>query len=261
MRSVHTLASVQAHCWGTSPPCLAFGTPGSSNCVCVSFTRSPSCPPWLHGHYPLHRYYEDSDSCPAPSSARQVSLIHEQALPDIPSPTTPCAPAPAMLCVPGRLGPPIRLAGYRRFFGLRSLVAVSSVASGRIEFVSQPAIGPQLYGLSVHFQLLSTPPHGDAVTFSCWRLAPPERDSHPPMHAHSQAHDCASPLALFLQDGGGRANPPVVIRGTDLTPHGSRPPKRRRTAAVQNAKHSRSISEGSIAFWQAAQRTNVRQII
>ena len=28
------------------------------------FERPPTprpCPPWLHGHYPLHRYYEDSD--------------------------------------------------------------------------------------------------------------------------------------------------------------------------------------------------------
>src|SRR6266542_6468355 len=62
----------------------------------------------------------------------------------------------------------------RRFFGLRSLLAVSSVTSGRIEFVSRLSIEPQFYGLSVHFQLLSTSPHSDAVTFSCWRLAPPE---------------------------------------------------------------------------------------
>ena len=31
-----------------------------------SFTSPPSCPPSLHGRYPLRRYYEDSDSCPAP---------------------------------------------------------------------------------------------------------------------------------------------------------------------------------------------------
>src|SRR2546423_15357605 len=39
---------------------------------------------------------------PAPE---QVSLVHQRALPDIPSPTTPCASAPAMLRLPGRLGP------------------------------------------------------------------------------------------------------------------------------------------------------------
>ena len=30
----------------------------------MGFERLPTprpCPPWLHGHYPLHRYYEDSD--------------------------------------------------------------------------------------------------------------------------------------------------------------------------------------------------------
>ena len=42
-----------------------------------------------------------------------------------------------------------------------------------------PPLGPSVYGLSFHFQLLSTPPRGDAVTFSYWRLAPPERDFHP----------------------------------------------------------------------------------
>src|SRR5438552_4279532 len=72
MRSVHTLASVHAHWGATSLPCLAFvrGTPGSLICNCVSFTLPLSCPPWLHGHYPLHSYYGDSDSCSAPSSTR-----------------------------------------------------------------------------------------------------------------------------------------------------------------------------------------------
>src|ERR1700740_1597697 len=92
MRSVHTLASVQAHFWGTSLPCLAFGTPGRGICNCVSFTLPLSCPPSLHGHYPFRCYYEDSDSCLLLLAPGQVSLIHELALSDIPSPTTPCAP-------------------------------------------------------------------------------------------------------------------------------------------------------------------------
>jgi hypothetical protein len=66
---------------------------------------------------------------------------------------------PAMLLAPGGLGQRFALLGYRQFFGLRSLLAVSSVASGRIEFGSQLPIGPQFYGLSVHFQLLSTRCH------------------------------------------------------------------------------------------------------
>src|SRR5437762_11055340 len=47
----------------------------------------------------------------------------------------------------------------------------------------------RFYRLSVHFQLLSTSPHGDAVTFRFWREAPPQRDFHPPVHALSQAHE------------------------------------------------------------------------
>src|SRR5437764_5393199 len=51
MRSVHTAASVHPQRGGISLPCLAFGTPGSCICSCVSFTLPPSCPPSLHGHY------------------------------------------------------------------------------------------------------------------------------------------------------------------------------------------------------------------
>jgi len=70
MRSVHTAASVHSHCGATSLPCLAKGTPGSLICSGISFTLPPSCPPSLHGRYPLRRYYEDSDSCPAPFSTK-----------------------------------------------------------------------------------------------------------------------------------------------------------------------------------------------
>jgi hypothetical protein len=85
----------------------------------------------------------------------------------------PCLPA-----VPGGLGHRFALFGYRRFFGLRSLLAVSSIASGRIEFVSQHLFVPQFYGLSVHFQLLSTPCHHGAVTFRYLVEAPPVKDFH-----------------------------------------------------------------------------------
>jgi hypothetical protein len=107
---------------------------------------------------------------------------------------------PAILSAPGGLGHRFALDCSRRFFGLRTLLAVSSVASGRIKFVSRPTIGPLFYGLSIHFQLLSTPCRHDAVTFSYRREAPPERDFHPPMHVHFQAHigvgtrDSTSPL-------------------------------------------------------------------
>src|SRR5439155_18052254 len=44
----------------------------------------------------------------------------------------------------GQTWPPIRLSRYRRFFGLRSLLAVSSVAYGRIEFVLRVFVGPSV---------------------------------------------------------------------------------------------------------------------
>ena len=136
MRSVHTLASVQAHCWGTSLPCLAFGTPGRGICSCVSFTLPPSCPPWLHGRYPLPCYYGDSDSCSAPSS-NGAGLLGSRACTSGHSASShPMRPrSPALLLVPDGLGQRFALGRYRQFFGLRSLLAVSSVASGRIEFV------------------------------------------------------------------------------------------------------------------------------
>ena len=96
--------------------------------------------------------------------------------------------------------PPVCLWGYRRFVGLRSLLAVSSVASGRIEFVSQALRAPLFYRLSIHFQLLSTSPRGDAVTFSLWWEAPPQRDFHPPVHSPSQAHERGLQPA-GIQDG------------------------------------------------------------
>jgi len=97
-------------------------------------------------------------------------------------------PRPVFAPRTGGLGLRLALWRYRRFFGLRTFPAVSSVASGRIEFVSRAASARQFYGLSFRLQLLSTPRRRDAVTFNSWREAPPQRDFHPPMHAPSQAH-------------------------------------------------------------------------
>ena len=190
MRSVHTTASVHCHWAGTSLPCLAFGTPGSCICSCVSFTLPLSCPPWLHGHYPLHRYYGDSDSCPAPFNTRagilgSCSYASRHSIST--HPMRPCRGN--ALFAPRRLGPRLVLgttggssdfAHYSQSH--QSHTAVSSLFCGC-------SWHPSLYGLSVRFQLLSTPPRGDAVTFSYRRLAPPERDFHPSAHAHSQAHE------------------------------------------------------------------------
>ncbi len=159
----------------------------------------PSCPPWLHGRYSLHRYYGDSDSCPAPSSTKAGILDYLTCISRHSVSTHPMRPRrPAILLVPGGLGPRFAC-GYRRFFGFRSLLAVSSVASGRIEFVSRAYVARQLYGLSFRFQLLSTSRRRFAVTFNSWREAPPQRDFHPPMHALSQAHErgLSSPQQLW----------------------------------------------------------------
>src|ERR1041384_2744528 len=125
-----------------------------------------------------------------------------------------------------RLGHRLALHCYRQNFGLRSLVAVSSVTKGRIEFVSRPTFGSQFYGLSVHFQLLSTSCRHDAVTFSYWREAPPERDFHSPVHAHSQAHD---------RDRHGRASRRLADR---FTAHNHEPNRFQRGSLRRDAEDS-----------------------
>lgn len=158
MRSVHTAASVHSHWGGTSLPCLAFGTPGSCICSGVSFTRPPSCPPWLHGRYPLLRYYEDSDSCSAPSGTR-TGILGSWACASRHSVSThPMRPRSGYAFGSGQAWPPIRLGSYRRCFGLRSSLAVSSVAFGRIEFVSWVAIGP-ISSTDYLFTSSCSPPH------------------------------------------------------------------------------------------------------
>ncbi len=141
MRSVHTASSVHSHFGGTSLPCLAKGTPGSLICSCVSFTLPPSCPPSLHGRYPLHRYYEDSDSCSAPLRTRTGILGSCTDASGHSVSTHVIRPCASNALALAQAWPPIRFGGYRRFFGLRSLPAVSSVVPSRIEFVSGIATG------------------------------------------------------------------------------------------------------------------------
>lgn len=188
MRSVHTAASVHSHFGGTSLPCLAVGTPGSLNCSCLSFTLPPSCPPSLHGHYPLLGYYEDSDFCPAPFCTWTGILGSRRCASGHSVSTHVMRPCGGNALAPSQAWPPTRLGDYRRFFGLRAFPAVSSVASSRIEFVLGVAIGLLSLRTIHSLPLLSTSPHGDAVIFSYWRLAPPGRDFHPSAHRRSQAH-------------------------------------------------------------------------
>ena len=196
MRSVHTAASVHSHGGGTSLPCLAKGTPGSLICSCVSFTLPPSCPPSLHGRYPFPRYYEDSDFCPAPFCTWTGILGSRSCASGHSVSTHLMRPCGGMALAPPQAWPPTRLGDYRRFFGLRALLAVSSVASGRIEFVSGVPLGLLSLRTIHSLQLLSTSPRGDAVTYSYWRLAPPGRDFHPSAPLRSQAHERRPPGRL-----------------------------------------------------------------
>ena len=104
----------------------------------------------------------------------------------------------------------------RTSFTARSLV--SRIRPYRVCIVSRHW-AHRFYGLSVHFQLLSTSPRGQAVTFSCWRLAPPERDFHPPAQAHSQAHERDRPgrTARRLAERNSRTAPERVFGGTPNT--------------------------------------------
>src|SRR5881275_1762670 len=86
---------------------------------------------------------------------------------------------PAILLAPGGLGPRFACSGYRRFFGLRSFPADSSVASGRIEFVSQHLLGCS--STDYPFTFSCSPPRVATTQLLSVtrREAPPVRDFHP----------------------------------------------------------------------------------
>ena len=123
---------------------------------------------------------------PAPE---QVSLVHHHALPDIPSPTTPCASVPAMLPAPVRLGPRFALGAiggssdFAHYSQSRqSHMAVSSLCrrarlrSSSTDYLFTSSCSPRRVAGT---QLLSV----------VRREAPPERDFHPPVRTGSQAHE------------------------------------------------------------------------
>ena len=87
-------------------------------------------------------------------SRRQVSLLHVPDLPIVLSPTTGCAPQHRFNTLP------ISVLGLRPLdgSGLHHSLAGSPRRPAESRWSS--------YGPMVHLQLLSTPPHGDAVTFS-----------------------------------------------------------------------------------------------
>jgi hypothetical protein len=136
---------------------------------------------------------------PAPD---QVSLVHGRALPVVPSPPTPCASAPAMLPVPGRLGPRFAfpaIGGSSDFVhcsqSRQSHKAVSSLCRGR--HVARSSTD-QLFTSSCSPRRVA----GTQLLSVVWQEAPPGRDSHPPVHARSQAHERGLPSAGVLVSEG-----------------------------------------------------------
>ena len=100
----------------------------------------------------------------------QVSPLISPHLPGIPPPTTLCAPVSLYTPSPA----------YRTYFGLRLGRRGSSPHTAESSSSS--------CGLPVRLQLLSTPPHGDAVTFGYRALAYPDTDFHCANVAPSRAH-------------------------------------------------------------------------
>ena len=100
----------------------------------------------------------------------QVSPLISPHLPDIAPPATLCAPVSLYTPLPA----------YRTYFGLRLERAGSSPHTAESSSSS--------CALPVRLQLLSTLPHGNAVTFSYRVLACPDTDFHRADVAPSRAH-------------------------------------------------------------------------
>ena len=115
----------------------------------------------------------------------QVSPLISLRFPNVPPPTTRVARMsfsnPATLCAPVSLYTP--LPAYRTYFGLRLERADSSPHTAESSSLS--------CALPVRLQLLSTLPHGSAVTFSYRVLAYPDTDFHCADVAPSRAHSPA----------------------------------------------------------------------
>jgi len=81
---------------------------------------------------------------------------------------------------------------YRACFGLRHETESSSLHPAESSSSS--------YGPLVHLRLLSTPPLGDAVTFSYGVLACPDSDLHRAVMAASQAHSPPAEPGVYLNE-------------------------------------------------------------
>ncbi len=115
------------------------------------------------------RYYEGSDPC-RPHPGRQVSPLTPPCRPGIPSSTTRSAHRSLYQSPQRRRSLP----GFATNEQARHGVAPNQVRSS--------------YGLPVHLRLLSTLPHGNAVTFDYWVATNPGADLHRADKASSRTH-------------------------------------------------------------------------
>ena len=118
-----------------------------------------------------HRYYDGSDSClPSPRLTGLPAYL-----------TTHSQRSASNHVMQPRYRFTRHIPAYRASFGLRHRIAGSSLHT---------AESSSLYcGPPVRLRLLSTPPHGDAVTFDYRALAYPDTDFHCANVAPSRAHN------------------------------------------------------------------------
>ena len=100
----------------------------------------------------------------------QVSPLISIHLPDVPSPNIKCSPLVVLTAIPTQ----------------KVIFRFRHKPEGSPPHPTES--GSSSYGLPVRFRLLSTPPHGDAVTFSFGVMAYSGRDFHPADESPSRAH-------------------------------------------------------------------------
>ena len=172
MRSVHTDGSTQAHRARIGRSRLRSRLQGRQYhrgaSVVINVSHPLSCIPSLHAHYRRFSTTMDALTPARVSLPVQVSVLHAHGqVVTIPSPTTRCSVVAPLAHYPS--GP--RLARHasdtslcwrgwrcllRRRARLRTFLAVSPK--------HQAETSSSSYGLVTRQRLLSTPPHGDAVT-------------------------------------------------------------------------------------------------
>ena len=243
MRSVHTVASTQSHFPGwvsvsllvvsdtvDTPTRCALSMPWFGLRTSTFLPRFPvrglCCPALYHGALVRFRVLFAFSVCRLVS--RRCRTIAPMA-----SIASICSTIKALTAAPlhlQRSSPCLSRANFRpfrpqpldapahRFVSHLSVYGVFRVSpfarkltatSRRIGFVS--------YGPVFHLRLLSTLPHGNAVTFDYGAMAFSDTDSHRAVHAPSQAHvQCPAVIAPYV-DRGLRPSAPTAIAALPTT--------------------------------------------